>query len=320
MYDGELSKFTLTIGGSFLKEKIMLWFILSLIAAVCTSLTTIFSKIGIKNVNANYTTFFRTFVVVVCAFAMTLITGSISEMGELSSANWIFLILSGLSTGLSWLCYYKALKLGSVNKVAPIDKSSFVLTSILFLIFFFDETTNNRDVLTIVMLLTSIVLILIGTILMIAPSDKKVVEKRKWLIYAILSAVFASFVSFFIKLGLKGINTFNGTLIRTIIVLVFAFIIMISRGDYIKIKNVSKTSLIFLVLSALATGVSWFCEYYALSMEGVNPIAVNSIGKASILFTMFLSFVICKERFSKKAIIGLIVLSIGLALVVIFSL
>lgn len=298
----------------------MVWFILSLIAAIATSLTTIFSKIGIRNVNSNYTTFFRTLVVVICAFVMTLITGSISEIGELSIGNWIFLILSGLCTGLSWICYYRALKLGSVNKVAPIDKSSFILTSILFLIFFFDETTNNKDILTIVMLFASIILILIGLILMITPSDKKVVENKMWLVYAILSAVFASFVSLFIKMGLQGINTFNGTLIRTIIVLIFAFIIMTFKHDYIRIKTISKTSIIFLVLSALATGVSWFCEYYALNIDGVNPVAVNSIGKSSILFTMFLSFALCKERFSKKSILGLIILSFGLSLVVIFSL
>lgn len=149
----------------------MLWLILAFIGAVSTSLTTIFAKIGIKDVNSNFATTFRTGVVIICCIIFCLITGSLKKIFDLSYINWIFLILSGMSTGFSWLCYYKALKFGDINKIAPIDKSSFVLTSILFLIFFFEDTTNGGSILIILMLSFSIILMLVGTILMIGKKE-----------------------------------------------------------------------------------------------------------------------------------------------------
>lgn len=150
----------------------MMYIILSLLAAFFTSMTTILAKIGIKNVNSNFATFFRTFIVIICSLILCLITNDLTKIDTLTFNNYLFLVLSGLATGGSWLCYYKALKLGNVNKVAPIDKSSFILTSILFIIFFFDDTTNSGNVLTITMLITSMTLMLIGTLLMI--SKKKI--------------------------------------------------------------------------------------------------------------------------------------------------
>ena len=298
----------------------MLWLIFALLAAVATSLTTIFAKIGIQNVKSNFATFYRTGIVIFCCIILCLITGSFANFNTLTKENWIFLILSGIATGCSWLCYYKALKLGDINKVAPIDKSSFVLTSILFVIFFFDETTNGGNLLTISMLSLSIILMLVGTILMIDKKESNGSTSKTWLIYAILSAVFASIVALFAKIGLKGIPSDLGTLIRSIIVFIFAGAIVLARKDYIGVKEINGHSWLFLTLSGIATGAAWLFEYYALNMEHTNPLAVNAIGKLAILLTMLFSFIVLKEKFSKKALLGLGLLTLGIILIIIFSL
>ena len=298
----------------------MLWLVEALLAALFTSLTTLLAKIGIKNVNSNFATCFRTGIVILCCIIMCLITNSFSYIKDLTLKNWIFLILSGIATGCSWLCYFKAIKLGNVNKVAPIDKSSFILTSILFLIFFFEDTTAGGNPFIICMLFLSIALIFIGTVLMIDKKDEENKEGRKWLIYALLSAVFASFVSLFVKLGLNGIPSSLGTLIRTIIVFIFSSLIVIFSKDYVGAKSISFKSYLFLFLSGIATGGAWISEYYALNTLGVNPVAVNSITKLSILLTMAFSFLILKEKFSKKTILGLSLLTGGIVLIILFSL
>ena len=298
----------------------MLWLIFALLAAVATSFTTIFAKIGIQNVKSNFATFYRTGIVIFCCIILCFITGSFANFNTLTKENWIFLILSGIATGCSWLCYYKALKLGDINKVAPIDKSSFVLTSILFVIFFFDDTTNGGNTLTISMLSLSIILMLVGTILMIDKKESNGSTSKTWLIYAILSAVFASIVALFAKIGLKGIPSDLGTLIRSIIVFIFAGAIVLARKDYIGVKEINGHSWLFLTLSGIATGAAWLFEYYALNMEHTNPLAVNAIGKLAILLTMLFSFIVLKEKFSKKALLGLVLLTLGIILIIIFSL
>lgn len=298
----------------------MIWLIISLIGAIATSITTIFAKIGLKNVNSNFATFYRTGIIIIFSLIICLITNSLSQVTVLSLQNWMYLVLSGLLTGCSWLCYFKAIKLGSINKVAPIDKSSFVLTSILFLIFFFDDTTKGGNPLTITMLILAIVLMLIGTILMINKDNNTQMKSQKWLIYAIMSAIFASLVSLFVKLGLQGISSNLGTLIRTIIVFIFAGSIVLVKKDYSETKKITKKNWLFLTLSGITTGIAWLSEYYALNIEGTNPIAVNSISKLAILLTMAFSFFILKEKFNKKSICGLILLTSGIILIIIFSL
>lgn len=298
----------------------MIWITLALLGAFFTSMTTILAKIGIKDVNSNFATFIRTGVVIVCALILCLINQDLSKTSDLTTENWIFLILSGLATGCSWLCYYKAMKLGNINKVAPIDKSSFILTSILFLIFFFDETTNNGNTLTILMLVASMILMLIGTILMIGKKEAEDAKSNMWLLFAILSAVFASLVSLFVKIGLKGISSNLGTLYRTIVVYIFAGAIVLARKDYKDVKSITKKSWLFLILSGIATGGAWLCEYAALNYVGANPVAVNSIGKLSILLTMLFSFLVLKEKFTKKSLLGLSLLTAGIVLIIIFSL
>ncbi len=298
----------------------MLWLVLAFVAALATSLTTIFAKIGVKDVNSNFATAYRTGIVILCCVATCAISGSFAAFSTLTANNWLFLALSGVATGCSWLCYYRAMKLGDVNKVAPIDKSSFVLTSILFLIFFFDDTTNGGDTLTICMLALAMAAMLAGTILMIGKQQSDGATSRAWLIYAILSAVFASLVALFAKLGLKGIPSDLGTLLRTVIVFVFAWAIVFARKDYVGAKGISTKSWVFLTLSGVATGAAWLCEYYALNWTGANPIAVNSIGKLSILLTMLFSAVVLKEKFTWKTLCGLALLTGGVVLIIVFSL
>lgn len=298
----------------------MFWLVLALLAAVSTSLTTIFAKIGITNVKSNFATFFRTGIVIICCIIMCTITGSISKIDSLTKENWLFLVLSGIATGCSWLCYYKALKLGDINKVAPIDKSSFVLTSILFVIFFFDSTTKGGDILTIVVLIISIILMLLGTILMINKKEGTETKSKAWLFYAILSAIFASIVALFVKIGLNGISSDLGTLIRSIIVFIFAGAIVFVKKDYQGAKSIDGKSWIFLSLSGVATGGAWLFEYYALNIENTNPLAVNAIGKLSILLTMLFSFLFLKEKFNRKSLTGLGLLTLGIILIIVFSL
>ncbi len=298
----------------------MIWILLAIGGAVFTSLTTIFTKIGIKDVKSNFATFYRTGIVIICCLVMCLITNSLIQIPQLSFQNYLFLGLSGIATGCSWLCYYKALQLGDVNKVAPIDKSSFILTSILFFIFFFDDTTHNGDASTILMLSLAMILMLVGTLFMISKQEVESKEGRKWIGYAILSAVFASLVSFLVKLGLRGISSNLGTLFRTIVVFLFAFVIVLVKKDYRQEKKITKQSWIFLTLSGIATGGAWLLEYEALNYMGSNPIVVQSIGKLSIVLTMIFSFVILKEKFTKKTLLGLFFLIIGIVVTIVFGL
>ena len=298
----------------------MLWLILALIAALATSLTTVFAKIGIKDVPSDFATFFRTGIVLVCAAGLCFITGSWNQIPNLTPSNWIFLVLSGLCTGCSWLCYYRALQLSSVNRVAPIDKSSFLLTSILFLIFFFNDVTKGGDPLVIGMLFASMALMLGGTLLMAWPKKEEGRVSKKWIFYAVGSAVFASLVSLFVKIGLQGMSSDLGTFLRTVVVLIFSGAIALARKQTKGLKAVSPKSWVFLTLSGLATGVAWLGEYYALNMEGVNPVAVNAIGKLSILLTMLFSATVLKERYSWKSLLGLGLLTGGIILIVVFSL
>lgn len=298
----------------------MLWLLLAILAAVFTSLTTIFAKIGIKNINSNFATAYRTLIVIAFAIIICSIKNELNSFYLLTATNIIFLVLSGLMTGLSWLCYYKALKLGDVNKVVPIDKCSFILTSILFLIFFFNDTTKGGNIWNIVALFGSMILMGVGTILMIIPKQKTETKDKKWLLFAILSALFASLVSLFVKIGLKGIPSNFGTVIRTIIVFIFASSIVLFNKDYKNIKTIDPKSWIFLSLSGISTGGAWLCEYGALNIDLVNPVAVNAIGKFSILLTMLFSFFILKEKMRLKELIGLILLTLGIVVILVFSL
>ena len=293
-----------------------MWLILAAVGAVCTSLTTIFAKIGVKNVNSDLATAYRTAIVLVCSLMVCFVSGNIFNIGSLDFACVAYLVLSGIATGLSWLTYYKALSLAPVSKVAPVDKSSFVVSSLLFVVFFFGDTTDNGNVFTIVMLIASNALILTGSLFMAFSSDKKDEKQasgsKKWFLYAALSACFAAVVSLLIKLGLKKVPSDVGTFFRTIVVLVFSIGIVLGRKAYVGIDKVKSGSWVFLTLSGLATGGAWLLEYAALSIDGVNPVAVNAVGKFSVILTLAFSAFVLKEKFTYKSIIGLILLSMGI--------
>ena len=303
-----------------------IYILFALIASIFTSLTTILAKVGIKNVNSNFATCFRTFIVIICSLILCLIQDTFIETVKFNYINIIFIILSSIATFLSWIFYYKALKIGEVNKVVAIDKCSFVLTTILFIIFFFNDTTNNGNVFTIISIVLSLSLMIAGTLLMLDLKKKKDINiesnkenkyKKKYIIYALLSAIFASFVSLFIKIGLNNISSSILTFYRTILVFIFALIIVIVKKDYIGISKINAKSYIFLTLSGLSTGIAWISEYEALNIPNSNPLVVSSITKLSIILTFIVSFIFFKEKANKKTISGVILLTLGIVLIII---
>ena len=303
-----------------------IYILFALIASIFTSLTTILAKVGIKNVNSNFATCFRTFIVIICSLILCLIQDTFKETVKFNYINIIFIILSSIATFLSWIFYYKALKIGEVSKVVAIDKCSFVLTTILFIIFFFNDTTNNGNVFTIISIVLSLSLMIAGTLLMLDLKKKKDINiesnnenkyKKKYIIYALLSAIFASFVSLFIKIGLNNISSSILTFYRTILVFIFALIIVIVKKDYIGISKINAKSYIFLTLSGLSTGIAWISEYEALNIHNSNPIVVSSITKLSIILTFIVSFIFFKEKANKKTISGVILLTLGIVLIII---
>lgn len=239
---------------------------------------------------------------------MVFIVGSFNTIYTISTKTIIFLILSGLATGLSWLCYFKALQLGNVNKVAPIDKSSTILTIILALIFLGESISILKVV--------SIILIGIGTYMMIEKKkDDKVSKDNKWLWFAIGSAVFASLTSILGKVGIEGVESNLGTAIRTIVVLIMAWLVVFVTKKQGDIKKIDKHGWKFLIFSGITTGLSWLCYYKALQ-EGQASIVVP-IDKLSIVVTIIFSSVILKEKMSKKSIIGLLGIILGTLLLLV---
>lgn len=303
-----------------------IYILFALIASIFTSLTTILAKVGIKNVNSNFATCFRTFIVIICSLILCLIQDTFKETVKFNYINIIFIILSSIATFLSWIFYYKALKIGEVSKVVAIDKCSFVLTTILFIIFFFNDTTNNGNIFTIISIVCSIILMISGTLLMLDLKKKKDIDiesnsefkyKKKYIIYALLSAIFASLVSLFIKIGLNNISSSILTFYRTILVFIFALIIVIVKKDYVGISKIDAKSYIFLTLSGLSTGIAWISEYEALNIPNSNPLVVSSITKLSIILTFIVSFIFFKEKANKKTISGVILLTLGIVLIII---
>lgn len=280
-----------------------MWILYAFISAFLAGITSILAKIGIKDIDSHVATAIRTIVVLIFSWLMVFIVGSQENVSNIEARTFVFLILSGLATGASWLCYFKALQLGDVNKVVPIDKSSTVLTMILAYIFLGENITINMTI--------GMIAIGIGTYLMIQKKNavQKVTKGKKWLIYALLSAVFAALTSILGKVGIENIESNLGTAIRTIVVLIMAWSIVFITKKQDDIKKIDKRSLIFIILSGLATGGSWLCYYKALQ-EGLASIVVP-IDKLSILITVLFSYVFLKEKLSKKSLLGLILIVIG---------
>lgn len=285
-----------------------MWILYAFGSAFFAGITAILAKIGIKNTDSNLATAVRTIVILIFSWLMVFIVGSFNTINELTTKTIIFLILSGLATGLSWLCYFKALQLGNVNKVTPIDKSSTILTMVLAMIFLGEKITFLKFI--------SIILIGIGTYLMIEKKkDNKQAKDNKWLLYAFGSAIFASLTSILGKIGIEGVESNLGTAIRTIVVLVMAWIVVFVTKKQSEIKKIDKRSWKFLLLSGLTTGLSWLCYYKALQ-EGEASIVVP-IDKLSIVITIVFSYFILKEKLSKKSMLGLIGIIVGTLLLLV---
>lgn len=280
-----------------------MWILAAVMSAVFAGLTAILAKCGIRKTNSDVAMAVRTIVVLAFSVLMVFVVGSQGTIGDIGVKSWVFLVLSGLATGASWICYFKALSLGDVNKVTPIDKSSTVLSVILAIIIFGE--TNNLAV-----KLIGTALIGVGAYLMI---EKKKSDKQTkgsgWLVYALLSAVFASLTSVLAKVGITGVESNLGTAIRTVVIIIMAWAIVFAKGEASQVKNIEKKELLFIGLSGLATGGSWLCYYYAMQKGELS--VVVPIDKMSILLTVLFSWIFLKEKLSKKAALGLVLMCVG---------
>ncbi|BBF44935.1 bacterial/archaeal transporter family protein [Lachnospiraceae bacterium KM106-2] len=274
-----------------------MWILFAFGSALFAGLTGILAKCGIKDTDSNVATALRTFVVLVFSWLMVFIKGVDVSLATISNKTLLFLVLSGLATGASWLCYFRALQIGDINKVTPIDKSSTLLT-MLFAFLFLGESVTW---------LKAICMILIGggTYLMIQKkeSDGIISDSNHWLFYALGSAVFASLTSILGKVGIEDIDSTLGTAIRTIVVLIMAWVVVFVTGKQHTISSINRKSWLFLLLSGIATGGSWLCYYRALQ-TGPASIVVP-IDKLSILVTIAFSYLVFKERLNKKSACGL---------------
>ena len=283
--------------------KVMLWIIAAILSALFAGLTSILAKCGIKKTDSDLATALRTIVVLVFSWIMVFIVGSQSTIVGIKPMSLLFLVLSGFCTGASWICYFKALSIGDINKVVPIDKSSTVLT-VLLAIICFGETSN------IAVKLIATVILAIGIFMMVEKkkTDGKA-EGGAWMIYAVLSAVFAALTSILAKVGISGVESNLGTAIRTAVVLIMAWVIVFVRGKSKELRALDKKELLFISLSGLATGGSWLCYYYAIG-HGLVSVVVP-IDKMSILVTVAFSYIVFKEKLSPKAMTGLLMMCVG---------
>lgn len=289
----------------------MLWILAAVFSALFAGITAILSKCGIKNTNSDVATTMRTSVVLLFSWLIVLLTGAYRGISLIGARSWIFLILSGAATGASWLCYFKALSLGRVSKVAAVDKSSVVL-SVLFAIVLFPNERNLWQV-----KLVCLALIGAGTFLMADIKKDEDGQSRAWLLFAVLSAVFAAATSLLAKTGIEGVDSNLATAIRTLVVVVFAWGIVFGKREWKCVKEVTKKDLVFLVLSGIATGASWLCYYYAIQNGQVS--VVVPIDKTSILLTVIFSASVLKEKISKKAWLGLALLTAGTVFMAVFT-
>ncbi|MBQ2900079.1 MAG: EamA family transporter [Oscillospiraceae bacterium] len=287
-----------------------MWIFSAIGSAFFAGLTSILAKCGIRKTDSDIATAIRTGVVLVFSWIMVFVSGSFGTIFEISPKSFLFLVLSGIATGASWICYFKALSMGDVNKVVPIDKSSTVLTVILAIIFF-GETEN----LLIKLVCTAV--LACGILMMVEKKDYYGESKKGWMLYAVLSAVFAAATSILAKIGIDGVESNLGTALRTIIVLAMAWAIVFMKGKQKEIKSIDKRELGFICLSGIATGASWLCYYYAIQ-NGIVSIVVP-IDKLSILAAVAFSYFVFGEKLSGKSGAGLFLMSAATVAMAIFG-
>lgn len=282
-----------------------MWILYAFGSALFAGITSILAKCGIKQTDSNVATAIRTIVVLLFAWIMVFIVGSQETLSSISAKSLTFLILSGVATGASWLCYFRALQIGDVNKVVPIDKSSTVLTIILAFIILGEKADAMK--------ITGAVVIGAGTYLMIQKNAKAAngepPDGKAWLVYAFLSALFASLTAILVKIGIENVESNLGTAIRTVVVLIMSWILVFATGKHGQVKNIPKGELLFICLSGLATGASWLCYYKALH-DGLASVVVP-IDKLSILITVAFSRIVFGEKLTVKSGIGLLCITLG---------
>ena len=280
-----------------------MWLVAAVLSAVFAGLTSILVKCGIRNTDSDIATALRTIVVLAFAWLMVFVVGSAGTISQISSRSLLFLVLSGLATGASWLCYFRALAVGDVNKVVPIDKSSTILT-VLLAIVLFGETSNLP------VKLAGTALLAAGVFLMIEKKDAAARETRaSWLPYAVGSAVFAALTAILAKYGITDVESNLGTAIRTVVVLIMAWVIVVLKGKTPQLRSIDRRELGFIALSGLATGASWLCYYYAIQ-NGVVSVVVP-IDKLSIIVSIAFSYLVFHEKLSAKALVGLALMVCG---------
>ncbi len=280
-----------------------MWIVFAFASALFAGATSILAKCGIRQTDSTAATAIRTVVVLIFSWIMVFVAGSQNQLAAIGGKTLLFLILSGLATGASWLCYFKALQLGDINKVVPIDKSSTVLTIILAFVFLGEQISPAKAM--------GVIAIAVGTLLMIEKKDVQTQqsENRSWLWFAVGSAVFASLTSILGKIGIENVESNLGTAIRTAVVLIMAWVMVFVTGKQGTIKEIPKKEMMFICLSGLATGGSWLCYYRALQ-DGLASVVVP-IDKLSILVTVAFSFVVFHEKLSRKSAAGLAVIVAG---------
>lgn len=284
---------------------------MAVLSAFFAGLTAILAKCGIRKTDSDLATALRTIVVLLFSWIMAFVVGSVGTITQISGKSLVFLVLSGLSTGASWICYFKALSAGDVNKVVPIDKSSTIL-SVLIALFLLGETEH------LTVRLGGIVLLALGIFLMIERKDADGTKGNGiWMPYAIASAVFAALTTILAKIGISGVESNLGTAIRTGVVLVMAWLIVLLKGKHGQIRGIDRRELLYISLSGLATGASWLCYYYAIQ-NGIVSVVVP-IDKLSILVTVAFSYMVFKEKLSRKAAIGLMFMVIGTLIMAIWA-
>lgn len=280
-----------------------MWIVFAFGSAFFAGITAVLAKCGIRRTDSTVATAIRTIVVLAFSWGMAFLAGAPKQIFALDGLTWLFLILSGLATGASWLCYFKALQLGDINKVVPIDKSSVVLTMLLALVLLGEGVSLWGG--------AGLVCIAAGTFLMIEKKETSshTSQGSAWLLYAVGSAVFASLTSILGKLGISGVESNLGTAIRTGVVLVMAWVMVLAAGKAREVRDIPKKELLFICLSGIATGASWLCYYKALQ-EGPASVVVP-IDKLSILVTVAFSFFVFHEKLSKRSGIGLALIVAG---------
>lgn len=288
-----------------------MWLIAAALSALFAGITSILAKCGIRKTDSDVATALKTIVVLIFSWIMVFVVGSAGTISQIQPASYLFLILSGAATGASWMCYFKALSIGDVNKVVPIDKSSTVLT-VLLAIILFHETDH------LAVKLTGTVLLGAGVILMV--EKKKTAQTANgnaYILYAIGSAVFAALTSILAKIGISGVESNLGTAIRTIVVLVMAWVMVAVKGKMAELRCLDKRELLFIGLSGIATGASWLCYYYAIQNGIVSVVA--PIDKMSLLVSIVFSYVVFKEKMSGRAVCGLALMLLGTLAMAVFA-